>query len=48
MKHPVFANERTEKSVGIGLVVVGFFLLYDAYDGRGKQKPRVFGPFLPW
>lgn len=48
MRRPWIANADTEVILGLGLVVVGFALLYDAYDGRGRAKPRILGPFLPW
>lgn len=37
-----------EKVAGLLLLVAGFVLLHDAYDGRGAKKPMVLGPFLPW
>jgi hypothetical protein len=37
-----------EKVTGLGLLVVAFVLLHDAYDGRGGKKPAILGPFLPW
>ena len=47
-KRPYIADTGTEIALGLALVVAGFVLLYDAYDGRGRQKPRILGPFLPW
>jgi len=35
-------------TVGLALVVAGFWVLYRTYDGSGRPKPRVLGPFLPW
>ena len=48
MRRPIISDQRTEVGVGLVLVVVGFVLLHDAYDGRGKLKPRILGPLLPW
>lgn len=48
MRRPFIADKQTEIVVGSALLVVAFLLLYDAWDGRGGQKPRVLGPILPW
>ena len=48
MKRPFIADHKTETAVGLALVVAGFVVLYDAFDGRGRKKPAILGPFLPW
>ena len=48
MKRPMIANAQTGVVVGLILVVSGFVVLHDAYDGHGRKKPAIFGPFLPW
>jgi hypothetical protein len=41
-------SQRLESAVGLLLFVGGAFLLYDAYDGRGKDQPRVLRIFSFW
>lgn len=48
MKRPLIADHRKGTAVGLVLLVGGFVVLWDAYDGHGRQKPRLLGPFLPW
>lgn len=48
MKRPLIAHQRTGVGLGVALVVAGFIVLHDAYDGHGQKKPLLFGPFLPW
>ena len=48
MRRPVIANARTAEIAGLALLATGFFVLFDAYDGHGRAKPRILGPFLPW
>ena len=44
------AGARHTRAVllGLGLVGAGFWVLYRTYDGSGRPKPRLLGPFLPW
>lgn len=37
-KHPV-RNRNHALLLGIGFVVAGSWLLYDAYEGRGRTRP---------
>ena len=48
MRRPLIRRQATAVAVGGVLVLAGFFVLYDAYDGRGRRKPWALGPFLPW
>jgi hypothetical protein len=45
---PWVRDKRTSILVGGVLTVVGFVILYDAWEGRGGKKPRLLGPLLPW
>ena len=48
MRRPLIADDTTAVLVGGALVVAGFVVLYDAWDGRGKRKPWFLGSVLPW
>jgi hypothetical protein len=41
-------DAKAEKLTGYGALLLGFYLLYGAYDHRGRPKPKAMGPFLPW
>ena len=45
----VIADSQTDRWVGLGLVVLGAYVLYDAHEGRGKDRPfwmRLFGGWV--
>lgn len=44
-KH-IVRDRNTALALGIGALVVGSWLLYDAYEGRGIQRPFA-ARFLP-
>lgn len=46
MSGPVIADHRTAKLAGVTCMVLGAWLLYDAYDARGKSRPFALR-FLP-
>lgn len=48
MKRPLIADPRTGVAVGLALFAAGLVVLHDAYDGHGRNKPAILGPFLPW
>ena len=48
MERPWIRCQRTAVMLGGALVIGGFAVLYDAFEGRGKRKPLALGPFLPW
>lgn len=48
MSRPFIADKHTEIVAGSVLVLVGFVLLYDAWEGRGGKKPWPLGTILPW
>jgi hypothetical protein len=39
MSQPVIRDARTAKLLGVACVIAGSWLLYDAYEARGKSKP---------
>jgi hypothetical protein len=41
-------DRKTEIVLGLVLFVVGSFLLWDAFDGRGKNMPWPASTVLPW
>lgn len=41
-------SHQAEKIWGWAALGVGFWLLYGAYEGRGRAKPKLAGPILPW
>lgn len=43
---PRIANRNLEISVGIGLFIAASWLIYDAYEGRGRTRPFI-AKFLP-
>ena len=47
-RRPFIPDQRIGVGLGVALVVGGFVVLHDAYDGHGQRKPILFGPFLPW
>lgn len=46
MSSPVVSDQRTAILGGIACITLGAFLLYDAYDARGKSRPFALR-FLP-
>jgi hypothetical protein len=38
---PVVPDRRTAQLAGVGFVCLGAFLLWDAYEARGRQRPFV-------
>jgi hypothetical protein len=38
-RRPVVADRRTAQLAGVGFFCLGAFLLYDAYEGRGRSRP---------
>jgi hypothetical protein len=41
-------NRNKEIVLGLLLFVVGAFLIWDAYDNRGKKMPWPAGAIAPW
>lgn len=42
------ANRKTEIWLGVMLFIVGSFLLWDAYDGRGRTAAWPISTIFPW
>jgi hypothetical protein len=39
MRRPIIANQQTGIIVGLVLIAGGTYLVYDAYERRGKIRP---------
>lgn len=39
MSGPLVRDHRTAQLAGVVLVSLGAYLLYDAYEARGRQRP---------
>lgn len=48
MKRPLIKDKRTAVIVGSALTLLGFVILYDAWEGRGGKRPFLLGVVLPW
>lgn len=46
MNKPRIQNRRLELAAGIALFVASSWLIYDAYEGRGRKRPFA-AHFLP-
>lgn len=40
-RQPVIRDVRRAQLLGVACVVAGSFLLYDAYEARGRSKPWI-------
>ena len=40
-RQPIVRDPRQAKLMGVLFVCVGSYLLYDAYEARGRQRPFV-------
>jgi uncharacterized membrane protein HdeD (DUF308 family) len=38
-RKPIFQSSQTSLILGIGASIAGVWLIYDAFDGRGKDRP---------
>jgi hypothetical protein len=47
-KGHLIQSRTTEIVLGILLFVIGSYLLYDAFDKRGKKIPWPGGAITPW
>jgi hypothetical protein len=45
---PFFRKRETAVAVGILLFVGGWAALYDAFERRGVNTPRILRPFTWW
>lgn len=48
MRRPLIRDQGTAVAVGVGLFLLGSFCLYDAYERRGGNTPRILRPFTWW
>lgn len=46
-RKPLIGNARTESLLGLVLFGVSCYLLWDAYEGHGRQTPMILRPLLP-
>lgn len=44
----IIASPAAEAAAGLAAFVVGWLLLKDAYDDRGREQPRLLRPFTWW
>jgi hypothetical protein len=44
----LFRSPRTETAAGLGAFALGWWFLYQAYDRRGRDQPRLLRPFTWW
>ncbi len=42
------ASRKTEIVIGCALFIIGSLLLWDAFNGRGRNAPWPFGGILPF
>jgi hypothetical protein len=47
-RRPLIQNQGHAIALGIGLFLAGSWCLYDAWERRGAQTPRLFRPFTWW
>lgn len=47
-KGRIIQNRKTEIAVGLLMFLVACFLLYDAFDARGKRMPWPASGLAPW
>lgn len=45
-RSPLIRDRSVELALGVGLFLLSAWLIYDAYEGRGRQRPFV-AHFLP-
>lgn len=46
MRRPLFRRQSSAVLVGAGLFLAGSFCLYDAWERRGQDTPRLLRPVL--
>ena len=47
-RRPLVADPRLGAVLGLASFAVGWALLYDAYDGRGRDQPRALRVITWW
>ena len=48
MRRPLIRSQRTSLIVGLLLFALGAFFLYQTYEGRGQDSPRILRVFSFW
>lgn len=48
MGRPWFKSSTTAAVTGVILFAAGWACFYDAYDGRGRDQPKLLRPFTWW
>lgn len=48
MRRAPVKSRRTTLTLGWVFLLLGFWFLWSAYEGRGGKKPWLLGPILPW
>lgn len=48
MSKPFFKDKEAAIAIGVVLFLAGSYCLYDAWEGRGGQTPRIARPFSWW
>jgi hypothetical protein len=44
----LFRSAKAEKLAGYGSMLLAAYLLYGAYERRGRDQPRLLRPFSFW
>lgn len=48
MRRPLFPSKEIALTIGLGGFVLAWVALYDAFEARGQDTPRVLRPFTWW
>jgi len=48
VRRPLIASKTTAVTVGLVLIGSGFYVLWDAWDGRGGKAPWFLRSILPF
>ena len=48
LKRPLVADQTTAVVLGLTAFGVGWLMLWDAWEGRGRPTPRILRPFTWW
>ncbi len=47
-RRPTIPDKTTAVVLGIGFFLAGWYCLYDAWEGRGGDTPKLFRAFTWW
>ena len=48
IKKHIIQDRNTEIIIGLFIIILGCFMIYDAYDARGKRLPWPASGLAPW